>query len=164
MNKTLAIIICSLLVVVGLLTIWYWRTNPERQIRKTLTTMAELGSSPAGESSIAKAVKSQKLGEYFSEDGFIEWPGDEVIPAGRWTGREQINQQVLAAKNSATYQVSVDDLIIETRRWNRSAAAEFTLVVREGVNTWAWLGATHLFKDGRRWSVTQLIFAPILRR
>ncbi len=126
--------------------------------------MAELGSSPVGESSIAKVVKSQKLGEYFSEDAFIEWPGDEIIPAGRWTGRDNIIQQVLAAKNSATYQVAVDDLIIEAKRRNRVAAAEFTLVVREGVNTWAWLGVARLLRADRRWSVSQLIFAPILRR
>lgn len=127
--------------------------------------MAELGSSPAGESSITKALKAKKLGEYFAPDAFIEWPGDEVIPAGRWAGRENIIQQVLVAKNSANYQVSVDNPSIESGRRNRAATAKFTLVVREGINTtWAWLGTAQLLKNGRLWSVTQMTFAPILRR
>ncbi len=126
--------------------------------------MAELGSSPVGESSIAKAVKSQKLGDYFSEDAFIEWPGDEVIPSGRWTGRDNIIQQVLAAKNSANYSVLLDDLSIEANRRQVRAGAQFTLVVREGLDTWAWLAKADLLKAGRRWSATRVIFTPILRR
>lgn len=156
--------VLALTVAAGLATIWYWRSNPDRQIKKTLTTMAELGSSPVSESSIAKVLKTQRLAEYFSEDAFIEWPGDEVIPAGRWLGRENIIQQVLAAKNSATYQVSIDDLVIVSKRRRHDATAKFTLVVREGVSTWVWLGNAQLFKDGRRWSATQLKFSPILRR
>ena len=164
-KKTLTVIVLSLLVIIGLATIWYWQTNPERQIKKTLALMAELGSSPVGESPIAKALKAKKLGGYFLPNAFIEWPGDEIIPAGRWTGRENIIQQVLAAKNSANYQVSVDNPSIESERRNRDATAEFILVVREGANTtWAWLGVARFLKDGQRWSVTRLTFTPILRR
>ena len=163
-KKTLTTIVLSLLVIIGLITIWYWRTNPDRQIKKTLAIMAELGSSPVGESSIAKALKAKKLGEHFSPDAFIEWPGDEIIPAGRWANRENITQQTLAAKNSTNYQVSVEDPKIESERRRRDATAEFTLVVREGINTtWAWLGVAKLLKNDRRWLVTQLTFTSILR-
>ncbi|MBI4136228.1 MAG: hypothetical protein HY481_01620 [Candidatus Vogelbacteria bacterium] len=147
-----------------LLTLWYWRSNPERQIGKTLTIMAELGSAPAGESSIAKALKTRQLVEHFSNQAFIEWPGDEVIPAGRWAGREQISQQVLAAKNSANYSVSLADLAIAAKRRRADATVQFTLIAREGLDTWAWLAKANLLKADRRWLVTQLIFAPILRR
>ena len=130
--------------------------------------MAGLGSAAVGESPIAKVVKSRKLSEYFSENAIIKWPGDEVIPAGQWSGREQIGQQVLAAKNSATYQVSIEDLDVASNRRQREATARFTLVVREGVRaTWAWLGEARLIKDRDhrgQWLVTQLAFSSILRR
>jgi len=164
-KQLLTTIIISLMIAGGLTLVWYWQTDPERQIEKTLTAMAELGSSPAGESSIAKTLKTRRLIEYFSDNAFIEWPGDEVIPAGRWTGREQISQQVLvlAAKNSANYSVSLTDLTIEVKRRPAGAGAQFTLVVREGLDTWAWLAEADLAKIERRWLVSQLIFKPILR-
>lgn len=166
MNKKNSIIVLFIIIIIGGLTVgWYWQTNPDRQIRKILATMAELGSAPVGESPIVKAVKSRKLEGYFSADGFIEWPGDEVIPAGRWTGGKQIAEQVLAAKNSAIYEVKIDNLTVEAERRDRGAEAKFTLVVREGLNTtWAWLGEARFVRAGSSWLATQLIFAPILRR
>ena len=163
MKRTIPITIV-LVIIISLIAVWFWYTSPSRQIEKTLETMAELGSAPTGESSIAKALKSQSLSKYFSEAAFIDWPGDEVIPAGRWAGREQITQQVLAAKSSASYQVSISDLLIEAPRRTIVGAAEFTLVVREGVNTWAWLAQVQLSKNGQQWLVNQLVFEPILKR
>ena len=130
--------------------------------------MAELGSSPLGESTIVKALKTQRLAEYFSAAATVEWSSDETTSGGHWVGRDQISQQVLAAKNTVAYQVSLVDLVIKAKRRDPAASAKFTLVAEEESkirsDTRVWLAEALLLKEGRRWQVAQLIFQPTLRR
>lgn len=165
MNKNLLVAVAvALLTTAGVFGWWYWRSSPERQIKKLLVAITELGSSPIGESTITKALRAQKLARYFSADSFVEWPGDEIIPAGRWSGRENIRQQVLAAKSSATYSVAVEDLAIVAQRRSPTAGADFSLVVKEGGRVWAWLATVRLMRISGDWSVNQVVLKPILRR
>lgn len=163
MNKKFAIVLVVLLLFVSGFGFWYWQSLPSRQIVKTLETMAELGSSPPAEPRINQTLAARRLADHFSQQAFIEWPGDELIPAGRWSGRESIMTQVLAAKNSATYKVSVVDLTLTAVRGRRQAETSFSLTVREGGRIWTWLAGAQLIKDGGDWLVDQLFLNPVLR-
>lgn len=164
MNRTAIIIFLTIIIIGAAAGFWRWRTDPERQIRKTLTAMAELGSVPAGESAIEKALKTSELTEYFTAGAVIEWSSDTTVNADQWAGRENIKQRVLTAKNSAAYQISISDLMIDAKRRRSEARAEFNLTAREGSRTWSWLATARLVKVGRRWFVNRLTFQPVLRR
>ena len=163
-KKTLSLIIIAVVASGLIIGLWLWWSSPRRQITKTLETVATLSGSALLESPEEKLANATELVKYFAPAIIIEWPGDEVIPAGRWEGTEQIYNQVLSYKNKAIYKIKISDLVIQAARGQTTATAEFNLTVSQQRNFWAWQAVAELTKVTGRWQIAKLNFMPVIQK
>ncbi len=163
MNKKTLVIVG--VTVIGLMIgLWLFFSSPRRQITKMLEAVAELSTSSVLESPEKKLANAKELVSYFTPSIIIEWPGDEVVSAGRWEGTDQIYDRVLGYKKQTIYKIKISDLVIEASRGKPLAQAGFNLVVSQGRAVWAWQARAELTKATGRWQIAKLNFTPVIQK
>ena len=127
-----------LLAVVAALGVWAWvalHPSAERVIRKQLEGVARAVSFGPKEGNLARLVRAERLGDFFSTnvDVEIEVPGREEH---RMAGRAEIQQAALAARASAqSLSVAFPDVTVIMNADRESAVADATLQARVGGET-----------------------------
>ena len=163
MNKK-TIIILAVVIITVILGTWWIITAPQRNITKILETSAELAENSLLDSPEAKIEKSQKLVLNFSQAATIEWQENGALSSGELSGREEIYQKILAAKNSVSYQIELSDIVIEISADKKLATAKFNLVTTQRQNVLAYQAIARLGRGGGQWQITKIILTSVLHK
>lgn len=117
------------------LAVWVWWTffpSPERAVRTRLKNLAKIVSFEAGEGTISKGYKAQKLTDFFPVD--VEINIDiRGYPPQNITGRDEIMRGVLFAQSQfRALKVVFPDINVKVGADKQSAVANLTVEVTFG--------------------------------
>jgi hypothetical protein len=126
MQKSFRVVLVLALIAAGILA---WRVllpSPQNVIRARLRKLAETVSFEAGQGTIPKALKAQKLADYFTSDVKIT---AEIRGYGSdtWNGRDELVQNAaIRMQQLAALNVKFNDINVTLEPDGQSAVANLT--------------------------------------